>query len=80
MRIIETAGVPFRVYEYDPKEGVDAVAVAKYVNRPVEQVFKTLVTEAPTNQHGFEHFVFVVPANAELDVKKAAKAAGVKSL
>lgn len=80
MRIIETAGVPCRVYEYDPKEGVDAVAVAKYVNRPVEQVFKTLVTEAPTNQHGFEHFVFVVPANAELDVKKAAKAAGVKSL
>lgn len=80
MRIIETAGVPFRFYEYDPKEGVDAVAVAKYVNRPVEQVFKTLVTEAPTNQHGFEHFVFVVPANAELDVKKAAKAAGVKSL
>ena len=80
MRIIETAGVPFKVYEYDPKEGVDAVAVAKYVNRPTEQVFKTLVTEAPTSQHGFEHFVFVIPANAELDVKKAAKAAGVKSL
>ena len=80
MRIIETAGVPFKVYEYEPKEGVDAVAVAKYVNRPVEQVFKTLVTEAPTSQHGFEYFVFVIPANAELDVKKAAKAASVKSL
>ena len=80
MRILETAGVQFKVYEYDPKEGVDAGAVAKYVNRPAEQVFKTLVTEAPTDQHSFQHFVFVIPANTELDVKKAAKAAGVKSL
>ena len=80
MRILETAHVPFKVYEYDPKEGVDAVAVAKYVNRPAEQVFKTLVTEAPTDQHSFQHFVFVIPANCELDVKKAAKAANVKSL
>ena len=80
MRILETHQIPFKVYEYDPKEGVDAVAVAKYVNRPEEQVFKTLVTEAPTDQHSFNHFVFVIPANSELDVKKAAKAAGVKSL
>ena len=80
MRILEQVGVPFKVYEYDPKQGVDAVAVARYVNRPTEQVFKTLVTEAPTLQHSFSHFVFVIPADKELDVKKAAKAAGVKSL
>lgn len=80
MRILETAKVPFKAYEYDPKEGIDAVSVAHYLNKPVEQVFKTLVTEAPTNQHGFDHYVFVIPANSELDVKKAAHAAGVKSL
>ena len=80
MRILETAKVNFKVYEYDPKESVDAVSVAHYVNKPEEQVFKTLVTESPTAQHGFSHFVFVIPANTELDVKKAAKAAGVKNL
>ena len=80
MRILETAHIPFKVYEYSPKEGVDALAVARYINLPPEQVFKTLVTEAPTGQHSFTHFVFVIPANTELDVKKAAFAAGVKSL
>ncbi|MBQ8465361.1 MAG: Cys-tRNA(Pro) deacylase [Alphaproteobacteria bacterium] len=80
MRILEKAKVPFKVYEYNPKEGVDAVSVAGYLNKPVEQVFKTLVTEAPTQQHTFEHYVFVIPAHKELDVKKAAKAAGIKSL
>jgi len=80
MRILETAKVPFKVYEYNPKEGVDAVSVAKYLNKPVEQVFKTLVTEAPTDQHTFNHYVFVIPADKELNVKKAAQAAGVKAL
>ncbi len=80
MRIVETAGINYKVYEYNIKEAVDAVTVASYVNKPVEQVFKTLVTEAPDNQHGFNHFVFVIPANRELSVKKAAHAAGVKDL
>lgn len=80
MRILETAGVSYKVYEYDTTNGVDAKSVAAYVGRPEEQVFKTLVTEAPTDQHGFAYFVFVIPANAELSVKKAAAAAGVKSL
>ena len=80
IRILETVKIPFKIYEYDPKEGVDALTVAHYVNRPEEQVFKTLVTESPTDQHTFQHFVFVIPANTELDVKKAAKAAGVKNL
>ena len=80
MRILETVKVPFKAYEYDPKEGVDAIKVADYLHKPVEQVFKTLVTESPTQQHGFNHYVFVIPANCELDVKKAALTAHVKSL
>ncbi len=80
MRIIETAGVPFTPYEWTPNNGLDAVSVAGYLHKPAEQTFKTLVTEAPTDQHGFNHFVFVIPADKELSVKKAAAAAGVKSV
>ena len=80
MRIIETAGIKFKAYEWIPTNGLDAVTVAGYISRPPEQTFKTLVTEAPTDQHGFNHFVFVIPADKELSVKKAAAAAGVKSV
>ena len=80
MRILENANIPFTAYEYDPKQGIDAKSVALSINKPQEQVFKTLVTQSPTQQHSFEHFVFVIPANQELDLKKAANAACVKSL
>ena len=80
MRIVENAKIPYQVYEYEITGGVDAQSVARYLQKPEEQVFKTLVTQAPTDQHGFVYFVFVIPANAELSVKKAAHAAGVKNL
>ena len=69
MRIVETAKIPYKVYEYVVTDGVDAKSVAQYLQKPEEQVFKTLVTQAPNDQHGFEYFVFVIPANAELSVK-----------
>ena len=80
MRIIETADIPFKTYEWTPDNGLDAKTIAAYLQKPAEQVFKTLVTEAPTQQHGFEHYVFVIPATTELSVKKAALAAKVKDL
>ena len=80
MRILENAGVEYKAYEYAPPPQLDAVTIAKVIEKPVEQTFKTLVTESPTAQHGFTYFVFVIPANAELSVKKAALAAKVKSL
>ncbi len=80
MRILQTAEVPFEVFTYDPKNQVDAVSVANFINESVEQVFKTLVTQAPTQTHSFDYFVFVIPAGTSLDLKKAAKAAAVKSL
>lgn len=80
MRILETASVKYKAYEYEVTGGLDAVSVAGYLQKPLEQVFKTLVTEAPTSQHGFEYFVFVIPSDQELSVKKAAQAAGVKSV
>ena len=47
--------------------------VARKIGMPAEQVFKTLVASG-----GADHFVFVVPGNCELDLKKAAAAASAK--
>ena len=52
------------------------VTIADMLNEPYERVFKTLVTEGKSGGY----FVFVVPIDKELDLKKAAKAAGEKSV
>ncbi len=80
MRILDTAQVTYKTYEYTVPEKFDAVTIAALINKPVEQTFKTLVTQAPTDQHGFAYYVFVIPADSELSVKKAAAAAKVKNL
>ena len=76
-RLLENAGIPFTPYEYDVSDGaLDAVSIAKKIGKDPDQVFKTLVTEAP----GPEYYVFVIPGPATLDLKKAARAANVKSI
>ena len=76
--LLEAANIPCTHHELDlPKGQVpDGVTAAALVGRPVEQVFKTLVAEGPKE----EHFVFVIPVAETLDLKKAARAAGVKSI
>ena len=76
-RLLENAGIPFTPYEYDVSDGkLDAISIARKIGKDQDQVFKTLVTEAP----GPEYFVFVIPGPATLDLKKAARAAKVKSI
>ncbi|MBR2440056.1 MAG: Cys-tRNA(Pro) deacylase [Lentisphaeria bacterium] len=76
-RLLENAKIPFTPYEYDVSDGqLDAISIARKIGKDQEQVFKTLVTEAP----GPEYFVFVIPGPATLDLKKAARAAKVKSI
>ena len=76
-RLLETSGIDCQEHHYDSADGaIDAVSVARKLEKPVEQVFKTLVTVS--NQH--DYFVFVVPAADELDLKKAAKAVARKSI
>ncbi|MFW6289015.1 MAG: Cys-tRNA(Pro) deacylase [Spirochaetota bacterium] len=77
IRLLEAAGIAFetRSYEVD-EEALDAVSVARSVGADPDRVFKTLVT---VSEKG-EHFVFCVPATAELDLKKAARAAGAKRI
>ena len=77
MRLLENAGIPFTVHEYSVEDGLlDAVSMARKIGRDPESVFKTLVTANP----GREHFVFVIPGPATLDLKKAASAASSKSI
>ena len=75
MRLLDAAKVVYVEKVYDP-EIVNGETVAQVVGEDPDSVFKTLVTEDEKRNH----FVFVVPVNRELDLKKAAKVAGSKSI
>ncbi|MBP5217298.1 MAG: Cys-tRNA(Pro) deacylase [Bacilli bacterium] len=75
MRLLDAAKVVYIEKIYDP-EIVNGETVAQAVGEDPDSVFKTLVTEDEKRNH----YVFVVPVNRELDLKKAAKAAGTKSI
>lgn len=74
MRLLDTSSIPYIEHEYDPEKALSAKEVANIMNQDVEQVFKTLVTVGKSK----EHYVFVVPGEGELDLKKAAKVSGEK--
>lgn len=75
MKILEQKKIAYEYYEYDPSI-VDGIGVAKALNEDINQVFKTLVTTDENNHF----YVFVIPVNATLDVKKVAKIVGKKSI
>ena len=76
MRILEKEKIPFTHYTYECEEFVDGIQVADMLGLPHEKVYKTLVTVGNSKNY----FVFVLPIEAELDLKKAARAVGEKSL
>lgn len=76
MRILEQKKVAYKSYCYANTDAISGVDVAKVLNQNPEQVFKTLVTVGKTN----EHFVFVIPVEKELDLKKAAMAVKQKNI
>lgn len=75
MRLLEVAKIPFETHDYDP-ELTDGVSVAAALGQDPYHVFKTLVTVGASHAH----YVFVIPVNATLHLKKAAKAVGEKSI
>lgn len=76
MRLLDAAGIEYKMHEYDNKDGkIDGVSVAHKIGIEPGRVFKTLVTEGAGGL-----FVFVVPVEAELDLKRAARAAGEKKV
>lgn len=77
VRILENEQVEYEIMEYAIDDGlVDGVSVAGKTGHATELVYKTLVTLAGPR----ELFVFIIPVAEELDLKKAAKAVGVKKL
>ena len=77
MRILDQKKIEYKVYTYDAKDGkIDGLAVAEKICRPVQMVYKTLVTRGTSKNI----FVFLMCVLDELDLKKAAKAAGEKSI
>ncbi len=74
-RLLESLGIAFAIQEYevDPDD-LSAITVAKKINMPPEQDFRTLLTTGGPNQY----FFAVIPGDAELDFKKLARAAGVR--
>ena len=77
MRLLEQAGIPFRVetYEFD-EEHLSGAHVASQVSLPEDQIFKTLVVRG--EKKGI--MVFCIPVMMELDLKKAAKISGDKKI
>lgn len=77
IRILELKGIEFQTVKYDFNENeLDAASVAKKVKAEPETVFKTLVARG--NKTGIN--VFCIPGNYELNLKKAAKVSGNKSI
>lgn len=77
MRILDQKKIPYNAYEYPHEDGcVDGIGVAKLLGQNPDCVFKTLVTQGASKNY----FVFVVPVAKELDLKKAAKSVGEKSV
>ena len=77
MRTLEQKKIPYTAYTY-PTEGgaMDGVSVANYLGVDPEEVFKTLVAKGASGQY----YVFDIPVAESLDLKKAAKAVGEKSI
>lgn len=76
MRILDSKKIEYSEIEYDASSGISALDVAKSTGEDPSTIYKTLVTISREK----EHFVFVVPAEKELDLKKAATAAGTKNI
>lgn len=76
MRLLDGKKIPYKHYCYVEAGITNGLEVAKYLNQDPDRVFKTLVTVGKTNKN----YVFVIPVAEELDLKKAAKAVGEKSL
>lgn len=77
MRLLDSKKIPYNSYSYPHGEdAVDGITVASLINKPVEQVYKTLVTIGSDKKIN----VFVIPVSASLNLKKAAKTAGEKSI
>lgn len=76
MRLLDRAKVPYESHCYLGTDALSGEEVAAVLNQDPDRVFKTLVTAGKSGGH----YVFVIPVNRELDLKKAAAACGEKAV
>lgn len=76
MRILDKNKIPYELLTYECDEFIDGLHTAEKTGAPVEQSFKTLVAQGKSKSY----YVFVIPIAEEVDLKKAAKVAGEKSI
>lgn len=76
MRILDKSKIPYNHYTYADTDAISGVDVAKVLGQNPKRVFKTLVTIGKSKKY----YVFMIPVEEELDLKKAAHAVGEKSV
>src|SRR3954447_26824008 len=77
IRILDAKRIAYEVLTYENQDGkIDGVSVAGKIGRDLKEVYKTLVAQGASKSI----YVYVIPVEAELDLKKAAKAAGEKNV
>ena len=76
MRILDRQKISYQVLQYECSEFIDGMHSAELTGAPVEQSFKTLVAKGKSGQY----YVFVLPIAKEVDLKKAARTVGEKSV
>ena len=76
MRILDRQKISYQVLQYECSEFIDGMHSAELTGAPVEQSFKTLVAKGKSGQY----YVFVLPIAKEVDLKKAARTVGQKSV
>lgn len=76
MRILDQKKINYNSYYYGDTDAVSGIEVAKVLKQDDNQVFKTLVTVSVSKKY----YVFMVPVACELNLKKAAKSVGEKSI
>ncbi len=76
MRILDKLKIDYKVNHYDCEEFIDGVHIADMLGQSYDSSFKTLVLKGKSGNY----FVFALPIDKELDMKKAAKSVSEKSL
>ena len=76
MRVLESKKIPYTPHLYEADPTLSGEDIARLLKESPDQVFKTLVTVGKPQRY----YVFVIPVNTELNLKKAAAAAGEKSV
>lgn len=76
IRTLDKNKIEYILHDYTNTDAISGTEIATVLNEDPEKVFKTLVTVGKSG----EHYVFMVPVEKELDLKKGAKVAGEKSI